>query len=119
MYLMRSTSVLTSHVVPIVSSVCDEIYFIGADGRKPDDKYFWSYDKSSQFGELMQTLFETHPSFFRDADYVDYYKTHCDYFEDLLCYGESLGKQYYTLTPSYIPALARRPAPPEKMKKAG
>jgi len=114
-YVRASSSVMTMYMIPIVSSVCEEIYIIGADGRKPDENYFWTHNPSSQFGDLMKTLFDTHPSFFRDAVYTDAYKGHCDFFENLLRYGESMGKKYYSLTPSYIPALAKRPAPSEKM----
>ncbi len=110
MYVMRSTSVFTSHVLPVASTVCDEIYIIGADGRKPGEKYYHSYDKSSQFGELMQTLFDTHPAIFRDSIYTDYYRKHCDFIGRIIRYGEERGKKYYSLTPSYIPALAKRQA---------
>jgi hypothetical protein len=106
-------------MIPIVSSVCKEIYIIGADGRKPsetggrkpDENYFWRHSSSSQFIDLMQTVFDTHPSVFRDRPYTDEYKDYCEFFEGLLRYGEGLGKRYYSLTPSYIPVLAQRPAP--------
>jgi len=120
-YTRLTGSVLPSFMVPVVSYVCKEIYFIGADGynpreRKPDGTSVWSYSSSSQFGELVQTAVDTHPSFFRDQPYTFNYKIYCENFEGLLRYGESLGKRYYSLTPSYIPALAKRPAPPEKIR---
>jgi len=111
----NSSNVMTIAMLPVASSVCEEIYIIGADGRKPDENYVWTYSSSSQLGDLMQTIFDTHPSLIRDSVYTDYYKEHCEFFENLLRYGESLGKRYYSLTPSYIPALAKRPAPPEKI----
>jgi hypothetical protein len=115
LYVRASTNVMTTSMLPVVSSICEEIYIIGADGRKPDESYVWTYNPSSQLGDIMQTIFDTHPSIFRDSVYTDYYKEHCDFFENLLRYGESMEKKYYSLTPSYIPALAKRPAPPEKM----
>ena len=115
LYVRLTGSVLPSFMIPVVSSVCKEIYIIGADGRdpnerKPDETSVWSYSSSSQFGDLMQTAFNTHPSYFRDQPYTFDYKIYCENFEGLLCFGESLGKRYYSLTPSYIPALAKRPA---------
>jgi hypothetical protein len=110
-YVAASTSILTQFMLPIVSSFCEKIYVIGADGRKPDENYYWTHSSASQLGDLMQTIFDTHPSFFRDALYVDQYEEYCAFFEGLVEYGESLGKRYYSLTPSYIPALTKRPAP--------
>jgi len=120
-YVRLTGSVLPSFMVPVVSSVCKEIYIIGADGRaphgrKPDETFIWSYSSSSQFEELMQTAFDTHPSYFRDRPYTENYEIYCENFEGLVHYGESLGKSYYSLAPSYIPALAKRPAPPEKLR---
>lgn len=110
-YVHVAPSVMPGMMVPVVSSVCQEIYIIGADGRKPDENYFWTHSSASQLGDLMRTIFDTHPSFFRDTLYADEYVEYCDYFKELVQYGESLGKKYYSLTPSYIPVLAQRPAP--------
>ncbi|MCL0102754.1 hypothetical protein M1N93_02185 [Dehalococcoidia bacterium] len=115
-YVRVAPSVMPGIMVPVASSVCQEIYIIGADGRKPDESYFWTHSSSSQFSDLMQTVFHTHPSFFRDTLYAEHYKEYCKYFEELLHYGESLGKRYYSLAPSYIPALAKRLVPPEKLR---
>ncbi len=120
-YTRLTGSVVPTLMVPVVSYACKKIYIIGADGynpneRKPDETSVWNYNSSSQFGELMQTAIDTHPSFFRDQPYTFNYKIYCENFEGLLHHGESLGKRYYSLTPSYIPALAKRPVPPEKMR---
>lgn len=114
-YVRPSSSVLPSFMIAVASSVCKNIFIIGADGRKPSENYYWTHNTSAQYSDLMQTLFYTHPSIFRDALYADQYNEHCEFFEGILKYGESLGKKYYSLTPSYIPALEKRPAPPEEM----
>lgn len=116
-YIRGSANILTLFMLPVASAVAKEIYIIGADGRKPDEKYFWKHSSSSQFDDLMQSVFDTHPSFFRDRVYTDYYKQHCDFLEGLIHYGERLGKKYYTLTLSYIPVLERRLAKGEKNEK--
>jgi len=107
-FVYFSRNILTMFMLPVVSSVVNKIYIIGADGRKSNEKYFWQHSPSSQITDLMQTAFNTHPSFFRDRVYSDYYKEHCRFLEGLIEYGESLGKEYYILTPSYIPVLAKR-----------
>ena len=61
-----------SHMIPLASAVCKDVYVIGADGRdpngrKPDETYIWSYSSSCQFdNDLMKTAFGTHPAYFRD-----------------------------------------------------
>jgi len=101
-------NIMTLYMVPVASAVANKIFIIGADGRKPDEDYFWRHSFETQFNELMQTAFDTHPSFFRDRVYTDYYEHHCKFLEGMIHYGESLSKKYYCLTPSYIPVLKER-----------
>lgn len=108
LWIKSSANILTLYMLPTASSISNEINIIGADGRNPDEKYFWQHSKSAQFGDLMHTVFETHPSFFRDRDYKDYYQEHCQFLNDLIEYGEIKGKKYNSLTRSYIPALKVR-----------
>jgi hypothetical protein len=116
-YVRCAGSVLPTHMLPIASSICKEIYILGADGRdpkgrKPDETYIWSYSSSCQFNnDLMQTAFDTHPSYFRDRPYTEDFDIYCKNFEGLIHYGESLGRKYYSLAPSYIPVLAQRLVP--------
>ena len=107
-WVKGSSNILTLYMLPIASSISDEINIIGADGRNPNEKYFWKHSSSAQFNDLMKTVFETHPSFFRDRDYKDYYKKHCDFLEELIRFGEQQGKQYYSLTKSFIPILKEK-----------
>ena len=108
LWVKSSANILTLYMLPVASSITDEINIIGADGRNPNEKYFWQHSQSAQFSNLMNTVFETHPSFFRDRDYKDYYNEHCNFLNDLIEYGESKGKKYFSLTKSYIPALKKR-----------
>jgi hypothetical protein len=101
-------NVYTNFMLPMATAAADEIITIGADGRKPEENYFWKHSSSVQFDSLMQSAFETHPAFFRDRDYEDYYFHHCQNVEQLMSFGEEKGKQYSSLTPSYIPALKER-----------
>lgn len=107
-FVKGSSNILTLYMLPIASAFANEIYIIGADGRQKSDKYFWKHNSASQFNDLMEAVFETHPSFFRDRIYTDYYDEHCEFMKNLIEYGEKCGKRYYTLTPSYIPILQNR-----------
>ncbi len=115
-YVRSAGSVLPSYMIPIASSVCKKIYILGADGRdpegrKPDGTFIWAYSSSCQFDE--QTAFDTHPSYFRDRPYTEDFDIYCENFEGLIHYGESFGREYYSLAPSHIPVLAQRLAPGE------
>ena len=59
-----------------------------------------------QFYDLVNSVFQTYSSFFRDRDYKDYYKEHCRFLENLIEFVEKHNK-YYSLTPSFIPALKK------------
>ncbi len=104
----KSSNILTLLMIPIASSVSGQIFIIGADGRKKGEKYFWKHSGSVQFTDLMETAFRCHPSFFRDRIYDKYYKHHCKFLGKLLEYGEKRGKEYYSLTNSYIDVLRKR-----------
>ena len=107
-YVKASDNILTLFMLPIASAVAEKIQIIGSDGRQKNENYFWKHSSSAQFDELMQTVFDTHPSFFRDRVYTNYYEVHCKILNNLIEYGESLGKNYISLTQSYIPALEKR-----------
>jgi hypothetical protein len=107
-YVKGTANILTLFMLPIASSITDKIYIFGADGRQKNETYFWKHSKSAQYKDKMNDAFIVHPSFFRDRDYEDYYETHCKLLETLLKYGEENGKEYYSLTPSYIPSFKKR-----------
>lgn len=101
-------NILSFLMLPIASSLVDRIFIFGADGRESNETYFWKHSSTAQYSGLMATVFEQHPSFFRDRDYNNYYDTHCDLLRKLIEYGEAKGKVYKSLTPSFIPVLKSR-----------
>ncbi len=107
-YVKSSSNILTLFMIPVASSICNDINILGCDGRQKGETYFWKHNNDTQYNDLMKTVFDMHPSFFRDRVYEDYYKEHCEYLQLLIEYGESLGKKYRCLTPTYIPALKER-----------
>jgi hypothetical protein len=106
------TSVLTNLMLPVAMMLADTIAIAGADGRQPSEKYFWKHNAQLQYSdELMKTVFDSHPSFFRDRDYADYYDEYCANVEDLCVTAERAGKTVIGAGPSWIPALRERGAP--------
>jgi hypothetical protein len=100
-------SVLTLLMLPVASTLADEVYVLGCDGRRLDDKGFWSHHGPAQYTGLMKTVSDCHPGFFA-IDYPGYYEEYCRQVEAVCAAGEALGKSYASLAPSYVPALANR-----------
>lgn len=108
-FFVRGTNnILTFLMLPIATSLTDKIMILGCDGRQQGETYFWKHNTSTQYTELMETVFKAHPSFFRDRKYEDYYETHCNLLDELIEAGEKAGKQYVSLTRSLIPVLSKR-----------
>lgn len=103
-----SGSIITFLMLPLASSLTNEVYVLGADGRGNSENYFWKHNEKVQLEELKSSVFLTHPSFFRDRDYVDHYEKHCKYVEEIINIGEGLGKKYFSLTKSHVPAFSKR-----------
>lgn len=107
-----ATSVLTNLMLPVAMMLADRIEIAGADGRQPSENYFWKHNPALQYsGELMETVFDSHPAFFRDRDYGDYYDQHCADIEALIQVAERSSKTVAGAAPSWIPALRARGAP--------
>jgi len=102
------TNIMTMLMLPVGSAVARNVYVLGNDGRKPDEKYYWKHSSANQYVDLMATVVDTHPSFFRDRVYTDYYEGVVRNIEQIIAYGESLGIRYFSLTPSHVRALSER-----------
>jgi hypothetical protein len=109
--LRHSGNVLTDLMLPVALMLADEVSIAGADGRQTTEKYFWKHNPSLQYSdELMQTVFDAHPAFFRDRDYADYYEQFCADVESLSRLAEHNDKTVRGVAPSWIPALQARGA---------
>ncbi|HLC79199.1 MAG TPA: hypothetical protein VJG83_02095 [archaeon] len=107
-YVTLTNNSLTGWMLPVASSGADEMYIIGCDGRKKGDRMYWGHAKTTHYDDLTQTLVDTHPSAFEDRDFESFYAQTVADTEAIISLGESLGKKYYSLTPSHIPALEKR-----------
>lgn len=107
-FVKLSNNSLVTYMIPICSAIADQIYMLGCDGRDPKDKGFWSHAKTTHFDDKLAALRQTHPSVFRDTDFVDFYMANARNTEEIISHGENKGKKYRTLAPSFFPALAKR-----------
>ncbi len=107
---VRSTgSVLTNLMLPVALMLTDRVAVAGVDGRQPSENYFWKHGLQYS-DELMATVFDAHPAFFRDRDYEDHYEHYCDQIEEFLQVAERAGKVVEAAAPSWIPAFRKRGA---------
>lgn len=105
-------NVMLTLMLPLALYLADHVSIAGADGRQPTENYFWKHNPQLQYSdELMATVFDAHPWFFRDRVYADYYDDFCRNFESLIAVGEAAGKTVVPAAPSWIPALVSRGAP--------
>lgn len=111
-------NILTLFLLPIAVAMSEEEIFIaGCDGRPlRQNDYFWRHDKSVQFNDKMGAIQEAHPSFF-DISYDDYYFLHCETVSSWLGSAEGAGRRVVNMTPSFIPALRARYAPPGDVER--
>lgn len=108
-YARITDNIMTFLMLPIAATLSHKIVVIGADGRQKSESYYWKHNPKVQFADLMETAFETHPSFIRDRVLADYYDKHCKMVARILDKAVSeLGSSIYTRTPSFIPALSKR-----------
>lgn len=104
-----TNNIMTLFMLPLAMSFTDSVYIVGADGRKEGDSYFWEHSETAQYGnDLMESAIKTHPSFFRDRIYEDYYDEHVKTLTSMIEHGESKGIDFYSLTNSYVPCLSNR-----------
>jgi hypothetical protein len=109
--VLQAGNVMTTLMLPLAFLLADEVAVAGADGRKPSEQYFWQHNAQLQYSdEMMKTVFDAHPSFFRYVDYADYYEDFCASLEELIEIGERAGKTVSAVTPSWIPAFVKRGA---------
>jgi hypothetical protein len=104
-----SGSVLTTLMLPVALMLTDHVSVAGVDGRQPSENYFWRHGLQYS-DDLMTTVFDAHPAFFRDRDYEAHYEEYCEQIEDLVQAGERAGKVVQAAAPSWIPAFRRRGA---------
>lgn len=95
----KAYNVITALAIPIASSLCDEIYIMGCDGMKLETNNGWEY------AEEIPAKIGIERNVSLDDEYIQYYRQHIHYMEEIIHYGIKNGKQYYNISKSYIPVL--------------
>jgi len=101
-------NVLNRLLLPLSSSLSNEIYFLGFDGRKNNDLHFWSSSEKINYEDLKVYHQMAHPGFFRYTDYLKYAETQSELSEIIISLGEKVGKKYYSLNESTNTAFKKR-----------
>lgn len=107
-YLKPMANIMTDMMLPLASSMFDNIGIAGCTGRKVDETYFWEHGERVQYLDLKPIVFEMWRGFFHKRRYGDYFNMHCSCVDKLIRYGEKLGKTYGNMTSTYIPTLQIR-----------
>jgi len=101
-------NILNQLLLPLASSLCDNIFLLGFDGRKSTDKYFWKSTDSVNYEDLKGYHQKAHPGFFKGIDYEEYANIQSELAETIMSLGERMGKKYYCLNESSNKALQQR-----------
>ena len=101
-------NILNSILLPVGSSLADKIYCLGFDGRAPNDELFWINSDANSYSDLKPAIMASHPGFYELIDFDDYAKQQSKNAERIMTVGEALGKKYYCLNKTYIPAFRKR-----------
>jgi len=118
--LPKLDSTLNIHMLPIASTFARTIFVLGCDGKNPDatkNEDFWAHSSRTHYHDLVDTGHKAHPTFDQRRQ-VSTFNRYVDSTEESLQAGESQGRVYFALEPSFTPALKARPVPPRFLAKA-
>lgn len=106
-------NVLPLLLLPVGCTLSTNIHLWGFDGRKPQDRLFWSNSDKHSYSDLLVHLQEAHPMFFKfhvpDNNPFKYVESvHGDVLEQMLCSAESNGYHFTMMHPSFTPNLQKR-----------
>lgn len=102
------SNVVTTLAIPIASSLANTILIAGCDGSS-NSKKKWDYSKEARWDETLNAAHKAHTSYkLMIKSRESYNEQHNRNMEELIALGEKCGRTYYSLTSSFIPALAKR-----------
>jgi hypothetical protein len=104
----RFENILNLLILPLASTLSDNIYFLGFDGRSKNSERFWEYSKKNNFIDLLPLQELAHPGFFARVDYESYTEELAEKTETIMQHGENMGKSYYSLNASDNKAMNKR-----------
>jgi len=101
-------NILNSLLLPLGTSLANEVNLLGFDGRASNDTLFWQNSGANSYEELKPTIMAAHPGFFKGINYEEYARLQGESAEQVMALGEQMGKKYYCLNQTFIPALQKR-----------
>lgn len=64
-WLKDPDNILTLLLLPLAATLTKEIRLVGFDGRQKKDKYFWDHSQKHNYNDLISTVKDTHPSYYK------------------------------------------------------
>jgi len=106
-------NVLNGLLLPLGCTLSRDVRLWGFDGRAPDDSGFWANSDRHAYPELMQSIRDAHPAFFRAkipaGNEVQYMKrVHGDVLDQRLSEAEGRGFRFQMLHRTWTPTLQKR-----------
>ena len=107
-------NVLGSMLLPLACHLSKEIHLLGFDGKKPEDKLFWSNYSEVTYPGLIEIMADEYPAFFNHYvpphDPQRYSRlAHGDLLESALNDATRQGWRFQLLAPSVSSALSKLP----------
>ncbi len=103
--VLPGESVVNMFMLPIACYLSDTVRLCGFTGRAPNDSYFWSHADAFQYQDLLLTVRETHPGFFKNRDYDAYGETVGQQLSSRVAAARETGIAIQSLTTSFYKGL--------------
>ena len=115
-HLPNLGNVLALMLLPLGCTLSKTVCLWGFDGRAPQDSLFWANSSKHGYAELIPSLQQAHPCFFKthvpSSDPGRYVKMfHGEVLEKRLTAAETAGFHFHVLHPSWTPTLQKRFVP--------
>lgn len=111
--LPKLDSTFNIHMLPIIHTLCDNIFILGCDGKSKtrSNEDFWAHAQDAQYAGLVDTGHKCHPTFDINRKKNTYNRYQNSVMHSIEEGEKQNGKRYYTLQQSNIDALADKKLP--------
>lgn len=118
-YMTAATAnVLTMLMLPVAFTISRDVHILGCDGRPfADSTRPWTHADEAEYQSRMACTHRLHPAFWQRPHETEFL-SYCTDMEDIITTAEATGAHVGSVTPSYIPALAKRFVPPARWQAA-
>jgi hypothetical protein len=117
-------NVLGMILLPLACNLAKHVCLLGFDGRKSDDKLFWSNSERHSYPSLIERMSREYPAFYNkhvpQKDPSAYVRdVQGDSLDAAMSTAEKNGWRFTMLAPSTSPALAKRPLEHANRNRSG